>query len=113
LKNFTKNRYVMYVASHKHEHLKGLIGQGGPLCLQDVLALTEDACVMEAAATSSSSFLHASICNSMISLTALTQSRSASRGPKSFLIPGNSAKKPDVNSYFITPIFQKVPTYAF
>ncbi len=36
----------MFVASHKHEHLKGLIGQGGPLCLQDVLALAEGACVM-------------------------------------------------------------------
>ena len=64
----------MFVASHKHEHLKGLIGQGGPLRLQDVLALAEGACVMLpnqsssgfsstfvslelAAATSSSSFL--------------------------------------------------------
>ncbi len=36
----------MFVASHKHEHLKGLIGQGGPLRLQDVLALAEGACVM-------------------------------------------------------------------
>ncbi len=26
----------MFVASHKHEHLKGLIGQGGSLRLQDV-----------------------------------------------------------------------------
>jgi hypothetical protein len=33
-------------ASHKHEHLKGLIGQGGPLRLKDVLALAEGACVM-------------------------------------------------------------------
>ncbi len=31
----------MFVASHKHEHLKGLTGQGGPLPLQDVLALAE------------------------------------------------------------------------
>ncbi len=43
----------MFVASHKHEHLKGLIGQVGPLCLQDVLALAKGACVMVAAATSS------------------------------------------------------------
>ncbi len=27
----------MFVASHEHENLKGLIGQGGPLRLQDVL----------------------------------------------------------------------------
>jgi hypothetical protein len=64
----------MFFASHKHEHLEGLIGQRGPLCLQDVLALAEGACVMVtnqsssrfsstlvllelAAATSSSSFL--------------------------------------------------------
>ncbi len=55
----------MFVASHKHEHLKGLISQGGPLPLQDVLALAEGACemVLVAAATSSS------------------------RGPNSFLIP--------------------------
>ncbi len=33
----------MFVASHKHELLKGLIGQGCPLCLQDVLALAEGA----------------------------------------------------------------------
>jgi hypothetical protein len=72
----------MFVASHKLEHLKGLIGQGGPLPLQDVLALAEGACVMvpeqspsgfsstlvsleHAAATSSSSFMQASTCNSM------------------------------------------------
>jgi hypothetical protein len=36
----------MFVSSHKHEHLKGLIGQRGPLCLQDVLALAGVACVM-------------------------------------------------------------------
>ncbi len=36
----------MFVASHKHEHLKGLMGQGGTLRLQDVLALAEGACVM-------------------------------------------------------------------
>jgi hypothetical protein len=59
----------MFVAYHKHEHLKGLIGQGGPLCLQDVLALPEEACVMEAAVTLSSSFMQASTCNSMVSLT--------------------------------------------
>jgi hypothetical protein len=64
----------MFVASHKHENLKGLIGQRGPLRLQDVLALAGGACVMVpnqsssgfsstlvspelAAATSSSSFL--------------------------------------------------------
>jgi hypothetical protein len=35
----------MFVASHKLEHLKGLIGQGGPR-LQNVLALAEGACVM-------------------------------------------------------------------
>ena len=32
----------MFVASHKHGHLKGLIGQGGPLLLQDVLVLAEE-----------------------------------------------------------------------
>ncbi len=32
----------MFVASHKHEHLKGLTGQGGPLPLQDVLVLAEE-----------------------------------------------------------------------
>ncbi len=32
----------MFVASHKHGHLKGLNGQGGPLRLQDVLALAEE-----------------------------------------------------------------------
>jgi hypothetical protein len=47
----------MFGASHKHEHL---IGQGGPLRLKDVLALAEGACVMVAAATSSSSFMQAS-----------------------------------------------------
>ena len=36
----------MFGASHKHEHLKGLIGQGGPLRLKDVLALAEGACVI-------------------------------------------------------------------
>jgi hypothetical protein len=36
----------MFVASHKHQYLKGLIDQGGPLRLQDVLALAEGACVM-------------------------------------------------------------------
>ena len=77
----------MFVARHKHEHLKGLIDQRGPLCLQDVLALVEGACVMVATATSSSSFMQASTCNSMASLTALTQSRSSSREPNSFLIP--------------------------
>ena len=35
----------MFGASHKHEHLKGLIGQGGPIRLKDVLALAEGACV--------------------------------------------------------------------
>jgi hypothetical protein len=35
----------VWVARHKHEHLKGLIGQRGPRCLQDVLALVEGACV--------------------------------------------------------------------
>ncbi len=66
----------MFGASHKDEHLKGLIGQGGPLCLHDVLALAEGwaevGCVMVAAATSSSSFMQASTCNSMASLAALT-----------------------------------------
>ncbi len=32
----------MFVASHKHEHLKGLTDQGGPLPLLDVLALAEE-----------------------------------------------------------------------
>jgi hypothetical protein len=59
----------MFGASHKHELLKGLIGQGGPLRLKDVLALAEDACVMVAAATASSSFMQVSTCNSMASLT--------------------------------------------
>jgi hypothetical protein len=86
LKKFTRNPYVMFVASPKQEHLKGLIIQGGPLCLQNVLALAEGACVMVAAAPSSSSFMQASTCNSMASLTALTQSRSSSRGPNSFLV---------------------------
>jgi hypothetical protein len=57
---------MMFVASHNHENLKGLISQGGPLRLQDVLA--EGACVMVSnqsssefssmlvAATTSSSF---------------------------------------------------------
>ncbi len=57
----------MFVASHKHKHLKGLIGQRGPLCHQDVLAL-EGACVMVAASTLSSSLMQASTCNSMASL---------------------------------------------
>jgi hypothetical protein len=78
----------MFGASHKHEHLKGLIGQGGPLRLKDdVLALAEGACVMVAAATSSSPFMQASTYNSMASLMALTHSRSSSRGPNSFLVP--------------------------
>ena len=77
----------MFVASHKHEHLKGLIGQGGPLRLQDVLALAEGACVMVAAATSSSSYMQDSTCNSMASLTGLTQSRSSSIGPNTLLKP--------------------------
>ncbi len=47
----------MFVASHKPEHLKGLSSQGGPLCLQDVLALVEGACVMVAAAILSSPFM--------------------------------------------------------
>jgi hypothetical protein len=75
----------MFGASHKHKHLKGLIGQGGPLRLKDVLALDEGACVKVATATSSSSFMQASNSNSMASLTALTQSRLSSRGPNSFL----------------------------
>jgi len=41
----------MFGASHKHKHLKGLIGQGGPLRLKDVLALDEGACVKLATAT--------------------------------------------------------------
>jgi hypothetical protein len=32
----------MFIASHEHEHPKGLIGQRGPLCPQDVLALAEE-----------------------------------------------------------------------
>jgi hypothetical protein len=76
---------VMFVASHKHEHLKGLIGQGGSLHLQDVLVMAEGACVMVATVTSSSSFIQATTCNSMASLRTLTQSRSSSRGPNSFL----------------------------
>ncbi len=76
----------MFGASHKHKHLKGLIGQGGPLRLKDVLALAEGACLMVAAATSFSSFMQASTCNSKTSLTAMTQSSSFSRGPNSFLV---------------------------
>ncbi len=57
----------MFSASHKHEHLKGLIGQGGPLSLKDVLALAEGACVMVVAASLSSSFMQASTCNFMAS----------------------------------------------
>ncbi len=75
----------MFVDSLKHEHLKGLIGQGSPFCLQGIIALAEGACVMVAAATSSSSFMQASTCNFMASVTTLTQSRSSSRGPNSFL----------------------------
>jgi hypothetical protein len=59
-------------ASHKHKHLKGLIGQRGPLCYQHVLAVAEGACVMIAAATLSSSLIQASTCNSMASLTVPT-----------------------------------------
>jgi hypothetical protein len=77
----------MFVASHKHKHLKGLIGQRGHLCHQHVLALAKGACVMIAAATLSSSLMQASTCNSIASLRVLTQSRSSSRGPNSFLIP--------------------------
>jgi hypothetical protein len=77
----------MFNASHKHEHPKDLIGKGGPLRLQDVLALAEGACVMVAAATSSSPFMQASTCNSKAFLTSMTQSRSSSRGSNSFLIP--------------------------
>jgi hypothetical protein len=36
----------MFVASHKHKHLKGLISQRGPLCHQYVFALAEGAFVM-------------------------------------------------------------------
>jgi hypothetical protein len=46
LKKFTQKLLHDVVASHKHQHLKGLIGHGGPLRLQDVLALAEGACVM-------------------------------------------------------------------
>jgi hypothetical protein len=74
----------MFIASHKHEHLKGLINQGGSLRLQDVLAPAEGACMMVAAATSSSSFMQASTCNPMAFLKALMQSRSSSRGPNCF-----------------------------
>jgi hypothetical protein len=76
---------MMFVASHKHENLKGLISQGNPLRLQDVLA--EGACVMVtnqsslgfssmlvAATTSSSFFMQDPTCNSMASFTALTRS---------------------------------------
>jgi hypothetical protein len=78
----------MFVASHKHKHLKGLIGQRGHLCHQHVLALAKGTCVMiAAAATLSSSLMQASTCNSIASLMVLTQSRSSSRGPNSFLIP--------------------------
>ncbi len=76
---------MMFVASHKHEHLKGLISQGGSLRRQDVLALAEGAFVMVAVATSSSSFMQATTCNSMGYLTTLTQTRASSRGPNSFL----------------------------
>jgi hypothetical protein len=53
----------MFVASHKLEQLKGLIGLGGPR-LQDVLALAEGACVMvpvpnqSSSGFSSSSFIY-------------------------------------------------------
>jgi hypothetical protein len=76
----------MFVASDKHEHLKGLISQGGPLFLQDGLALAEGACAMVAAETLSFSFMQASTCNSMAFLTALAQYRSSSRGPINFLL---------------------------
>ena len=66
----------MFVASHKLEHLKGLICKRGPLRLQDVLALAKGACVMVIAATSSSYFMQASTFNSMAFLTALTRSGS-------------------------------------
>jgi hypothetical protein len=77
----------MFFASHKHEHLKGLFSQGGPLHRQDVLALGKGVCVIVAEATLFSSFMQASTCNSMSSLTALMQSRSSSRGPNSMLVP--------------------------
>jgi hypothetical protein len=76
---------MMFVASHKHENLKGLISQGNPRRFQDVLA--GGACVMVpnqsswgfssmlvAATTSSSFFMQAPTCNSVASLTALTRS---------------------------------------
>jgi hypothetical protein len=69
---------MMFVASHKHENLKGLISQGVPLLLQDVLG--EGACVMVPNQSSSgfSSVLVASTTSSSFfmqaSLTALTRS---------------------------------------
>jgi hypothetical protein len=73
---------MMFVASHKHENLKGLISQGNPLRFQDVLA--EGACVMVpnqsswgfssmlvAATISSFFFMHAPTCSSMPSLTTM------------------------------------------
>ncbi len=73
-KKFAQKSLRDVCASHKHENLKDLIGQGGPLRLQNVLALAKGACVMLpkqscsgfsstlvslelAAATSSSAFL--------------------------------------------------------
>jgi hypothetical protein len=44
-KKFAKKSLNDVCCSHKHEHLKGLFSQRGPLCLQDVLALVEGACV--------------------------------------------------------------------
>jgi hypothetical protein len=57
----------MFISSHKHKHLKGLVGQRGPLCHQHVLALAEGACVIVTAATLSSSLMQASTCNSIAS----------------------------------------------
>jgi hypothetical protein len=66
----------MFVASQKHEHLKGLMGQGGPLRLQNVLALTEGAIVMVPNLSCSCHLvfllMQASTCNSMASLMART-----------------------------------------
>jgi hypothetical protein len=51
----------MFVPCHKHEHLKGLIGQGGPLRLQDVLALAEGASLCNGSSCHLVFLLHAGL----------------------------------------------------
>ncbi len=63
----------MFVAFHKHEHLKGFIGQGGPLPLQNVLALAEGACLMVPNQSSSSGFS-----STLVSLELVAATKSSS-----------------------------------